>query len=183
MEDPIGGHPTREQQLDVLVSVIDATAEPGDIILDLGCGSGYLAHLLFAKRSDVRYCGIDLKEEALAEARARFEPLVGPARAQFVQGDLNDLESISLPWALSDTRSHEGGARFVCTVLTFHDLHDEQKPTVLRWMLQHLARGDERSSYLLLYDRLRLTCAHLLPPSLWFLQGSSHRGNSRFQLD
>ena len=52
MEDPIGGHPTRAQQLDVLVSIIEATAEPGDVILDLGCGTGYLAHLLFAKRSD-----------------------------------------------------------------------------------------------------------------------------------
>eukprot|EP01043_Picozoa_sp_COSAG02_P063696 COSAG02_NODE_9101_length_2330_cov_2.510982_3_plen_164_part_00 len=155
MEDPIGGHPTRDHQLDVLISVIQATAEPGDVILDLGCGTGYLAHLLFEKRSDVRYCGVDVKEEALVDARARFEPLVGPERAQFVQGDLNDLESIHLPWGLQNSNS---GARFVCTVLTFHDLSDAQKPVVLRWMLGHLVAGNPRGSYLLLYDRLRLTC-------------------------
>ena len=37
MEDPIGGHPPRAEQLDILVTAIAAAARPGDTVLDLGC--------------------------------------------------------------------------------------------------------------------------------------------------
>ena len=158
MDDPIGGHPTRAEQLDLMVSVIAATAAPNDLIVDLGCGTGYLCHLLFEKRSDLRYLGVDVKEEALVEARERF---VSPGgRAQFVQGDLDELGAIALPAEMKAG----GGARFVVTVLTFHDLANDQKPQVLRWMIDQLAEDtDEQTSYLLLYDRLQLEAETLFP--------------------
>lgn len=163
MTDPIGGHPTRKEQLDILVSAIAAAAQPGDLVIDLGCGTGYLAHLLFEKRSDLRYCGVDMKEEALAEARERFDP----KRAAFVQGNLDEMGAISLPEGMDQ-------ARFCVTVLTFHDLSTEQKPVVLDWMLQHLSAD----GYLLLYDRLRLEAASLFPiqQAVWDRVEKGHPG-------
>eukprot|EP01045_Picozoa_sp_COSAG04_P014608 COSAG04_NODE_1104_length_8239_cov_19.226658_6_plen_252_part_00 len=150
MDDPIGGHPTRAEQLDVLVSCIAATARPGDTVLDVGCGTGYLAHLLLEKRPDLRYCGVDLNEASLAEGRGRFAGLGD--RVSFVRGDLQRVDNISLPHSALT-------CRFAVTVLTFHDLSADEKPAVLGWMLRHVADD----GYLLLYDRLRLVAPSLFP--------------------
>jgi SAM-dependent methyltransferase len=72
VHDPIGGHPTRGEQLDVLVEIVTDLAEPGDLVLDLGCGTGYLEHLLLARRHDLKLIGVDRKGASLDEGRARF---------------------------------------------------------------------------------------------------------------
>lgn len=150
MDDPIGGHPTRAEQLDVLVSCVAATARPDDTVLDVGCGTGYLAHLLLEKRPDLRYCGVDLNEASLAEGRGRFAGLGD--RVSFVRGDLQRVDNISLPHSALT-------CRFAVTVLTFHDLSADEKPAVLGWMLRHVADD----GYLLLFDRLRLVAPSLFP--------------------
>ena len=150
MDDPIGGHPTRAEQLDILVSCIAATARPDDTVLDVGCGTGYLAHLLLEKRPDLRYCGIDLNDSSLAEGRGRFAGLGD--RVSFVQGDLQRVDNISLPHSALV-------CRFAVTVLTFHDLSADEKPAVLGWMLRHVADD----GFMFLYDRLRLTARSLFP--------------------
>ena len=68
MEDPIGSHPTRAEQLDILASIVADHAAPEDQILDFGCGTGYVAKLIFEKRSDLRFVGVDLKPESLEAA-------------------------------------------------------------------------------------------------------------------
>ena len=40
MDDPIGSHPTRGEQLDILASIVAENAAPEDRILDFGCGTG-----------------------------------------------------------------------------------------------------------------------------------------------
>ena len=47
MDDPIGSHPTRGEQLDILASIVADNAAPEDRILDFGCGTGYVAKLIF----------------------------------------------------------------------------------------------------------------------------------------
>ena len=147
MEDPIGGHPTRAEQLDILVSAAEAVLRPGDSLLDLGCGTGYLAHLLFRRREDVRFVGVDRKGEALQAARDRFGD-----RARFVEGDLSDVGAIEVAG---------GPFRVIATALTFHDLDDAAKRSVIAWAAERLASG----GVFLLYDRLRLTA-----PSTFALQ-------------
>lgn len=145
MDDPIGGHPTRGEQLDILVAAADAMLRPGDAVLDLGCGTGYLAHLLFQVREDISFVGLDRKGESLAAARARFGD-----RATFVEGDLSDIAAVEMP---------VGPFKVIATALTFHDLADEAKRAVLAWAADRLAPAGA----LLVYDRLRLTTSATFP--------------------
>ena len=50
MDDPIRNHPTRDEQLDILATLIADQARSNDQIIDFGCGTGYIAHLTFCKR-------------------------------------------------------------------------------------------------------------------------------------
>ena len=44
MDDPIGSHPTRGEQLDILASIVADNAAPEDRILDFGCGTGSVSY-------------------------------------------------------------------------------------------------------------------------------------------
>lgn len=145
MQDPIGGHPTRAEQLDVLVQIVGDLARPGDTVLDLGCGTGYLEHLLSARRADLTLVGVDRKGDSLDQARARFA-----APASFVVGDLADPGTLPLP---------PKPVRFVVSALTFHDLSDAQKRDVLAWARSQLADD----GLILIYDRIRLDQPTLFP--------------------
>jgi tRNA (cmo5U34)-methyltransferase len=153
MQDPIQRHPTRAEQLDIMASVIADLARPGDRLLDLGCGTGYFAHLLEAKRRDLEITGVDLKPDALAAARARF----AESRFAWIAGDLSDTARIALPHARY---------RFVVSGLTFHDLTDLQKQLVIG-RIAGLLSDD---GVFLLYDRIRLT-----EPKLFEVQQSVWR--------
>ena len=144
MQDPVQRHPTRAEQLDILTDIIAATVPKGGRVLDLGCGTGYLGHLLRDKRADVAFVGVDRKMESLREAEANVPG------ATLVEGDLNELEDIALTGGHFDA---------ITTVLTFHDLTDEVKQKVLKWAAERLKpRG-----LLLVMDRLRLTEPALFP--------------------
>lgn len=148
MDDPIGSHPTRAEQLDILVQSVCRVVGPDDVILDLGCGTGYLEHLLFRVRDDLTVVGVDRKADSLDEARTRFRDRGD--RARFIAGDLAEPESIELP---------VDQVRVVVTALTFHDLSDPQKQAVLRWAAGRLTED----GMIIVYDRFRLTEAALYP--------------------
>lgn len=148
MQDPIGGHPTRGEQLDILVTIVAELARAGDTVLDLGCGTGYLGHLVEARRRDLALVGVDRKGASLEEARARFGD-----RAVFVEGDLAAPEAIRLPGDPGDR------VRFVTSVLTFHDLADDRKRAVLAWARDRLTAD----GMILVLDRIRLVEPALFP--------------------
>ena len=154
MEDPIGSHPTRAEQLDILATVIADRAKIGDQILDFGCGTGYVAQLIFEKRDDLRITGIDLKEEALLEARRNLAS--NGDQFEGYAGNLEALDEIGVP---------DGPYRFAITALTFHDLPDEVKREVIGFAAERLTDD----GYFFLYDRLRLTEADTFPlqQSVW----------------
>lgn len=154
MDDPIRRHPTRAEQLDILVSIVTDQAQPDDMLVDLGCGTGYLGHLLLRARPDLRYVGVDRKGESLAAARDNLA--AHGARVWFVEGDLSDVTAIG---------GLDGPFRFVVSALTFHDLDDAAKVRVIAWAAHRLAAD----GYLLLYDRLRLNEPKTFPlqQSIW----------------
>ena len=153
MDDPIQRHPTRAEQLDILTGLIAETAGPNAPVLDLGCGTGYLQHLLGAKRQDLAVTGVDMNETSLAAAAKRFE---GRGDYHWVQGDLRALGAIDLP---------RQDYKVAVTCLTFHDLNDIEKQAVIDWTARQLAED----GVLLLMDRIRLTEAALFPlqVALW----------------
>lgn len=153
MDDPIQRHPTRAEQLDILSTLISETTAPGDPVLDLGCGTGYLQHLLATKRQDLSITGVDMNEASLAAATERF---AGAGDYNWIQGDLRDLASINLP-----RRDYKVAA----TCLTFHDLNDSEKQATITWMAEHIADD----GVILLMDRIRLTKSTLFPlqVALW----------------
>lgn len=148
MDDPIQRHPTRSEQLDILAALVAAQARPRDRVLDLGCGTGFVAKLIFDCREDLRYVGVDLKPESLAEARANLAAFAD--HTDWVEGNLMDPATIQLP---------DGPYRFAFSALTFHDLTDEAKRRVIAWVAERLTPD----GYFLLYDRLRLTERNLFP--------------------
>lgn len=141
MDDPIERHPTRAEQLDILTSlVIDHAGEDGPI-LDLGCGTGYVDHLILARNPRLRLVGVDKNPESLAAA-TRNLAAHGP-RTRFVEGDLTRLGDMALA---------AGPFRVAFSALTFHDLDDAAKQAAIAWVAERLAPG----GYFLLYDRLKL---------------------------
>jgi len=65
--------------------------QPGQRVLDIGCGWGGLA-LSLAKTADVQVDGVTLSVEQLATARARAEAAGLSARARFSLTDYRDVE-------------------------------------------------------------------------------------------
>ena len=151
MDDPIQRHPTRAEQLDIMVSAIGDLARTGDAVLDLGCGTGFFLHLLRARRGDLAVTGVDLSAAALAAAQARFGP-----GYDWVVGDLSAPGGIALP-----RRNY----RFVTAGLVFHDLSDAEKQALIGRIKTWLAAD----GVFLLYDRIRLSVPGLfgLQQAVW----------------
>ena len=150
MDDPVKRHPTRAEQLDILASLVAARTGDADRVLDLGCGLGYIAHLILEKRPGLSIVGIDRNAQALAQARDNLAGYAGTFTG--IAGELEDIAGIDAP---------AGPFRVIYTALTFHDLPDTAKRAVIGWAAEHLTAG----GFFLLYDRLRLSA-----PGLFELQ-------------
>ena len=148
MDDPIQRHPTRAEQLDILAAIVADQTQAGDRVLDLGMGTGYVAHLILNKQPEIRITGVDLKAESLEAAKNNLAGL--GSGHDFVVGNLMESDGIDLPHA---------DYKIALSVLTFHDLSDDAKQAVIRWVSTKLSAG----GFFLLYDRLRLTEADAFP--------------------
>lgn len=165
-DDPVRNHPTRGEQLDILASLVAAHARPGDAVLDLGVGVGYVARMVLSKRPDLRLAGVDLKPESLAKARETLAPL-SPG-VTLIEGDLGVIEAVAVP---------AGPYSCAFSVLTFHDLPDEGKRRLILWVAKRLSPG----GVFLLLDRLRLDQPTLFPlqVALWDRMTRVYGGSMR----
>lgn len=96
-----------------------AEVNPGEAVLDLGCGTGTLLRALVARQSDARYTGIDPDPQVLAIARRRLQRNARPP-VELTQGYAQDLP---FPDAAFD---------LVISTLIFHHLPDQVKVAALR---------------------------------------------------
>ena len=148
MQDPIARHPTRAEQLDILVSAIADTSPSSGIVLDLGCGTGYAGHLLAKKRPDLRFTGVDLSADSLVEAKANLTSF--SSTPELVAADLSDLAQLA-PVA--------GRFDAIWSALTLHDLEHPAKHALISWMAQQVSDD----GFVFVYDRVRVTQAETFP--------------------
>ncbi|MEU6091375.1 methyltransferase domain-containing protein [Streptomyces sp. NPDC047085] len=104
-------------------------AEPGDRVLDVGCGTGCLTrHMAARVGRDGSVTGVDPSPPVLDYARGR-KPRSGSARCAYQEGI---AESLDQPDASYDT---------VVTSLMLHHLPEDLRPTALREMHRVLRPG------------------------------------------
>jgi tRNA (cmo5U34)-methyltransferase len=154
MHDPIARHPTRAEQLDILVTAVAETCPRDANVLDLGCGTGYVGHLLAAKRPDLHFSGVDVSAEALDEARTHLAGF--QATPALVHADLTQLAQLA---------PAQGSFNAIWSALTFHDLEHPAKQALIGWMAQQVSDD----GFVFVYDRVRLTQAETfaLQQAIW----------------
>ncbi len=172
MDDPIRRHPTRAEQLDILATLIADHAGPGDHLLDLGCGVGYVGELILNRHTELQMVGVDFSSDVLDKARANLAHMKN--RVTFYKGDLG---------ALSDAKIPQRKYHFIISVLAFHEISDSEKQAAIEWSVKNLAHG----GFIFLYDRVRLDESALfsVQKSIWKrverLYGEAMRGAENFE--
>lgn len=92
---PLRGNPTREEQLQILLALLKGTYRAGEVILDLGCGSGIVEEMIFSEVPGARVVGIDSSQPMLELAARRLRRW--SAQLQLVRADFGDIENVKFP--------------------------------------------------------------------------------------
>ena len=94
-----------------------AEVQPGEMVLDLGCGTGSLLDALLTARADASYVGVDPDPQVLAIARGKLQQRLPSVQLLTGYGD-------HLPVA-------DRAFDVVVSTLTFHHLSDAHKQSTL----------------------------------------------------
>jgi ubiquinone/menaquinone biosynthesis C-methylase UbiE len=115
------------QQEDILNATLNAAElRGGDVLLDIGCGSGKLV-VAAARTQDITAVGVDATPGMIVLARRR-------ARREGVKADFREGVAESLPFA-------DGSVHAVTSSYFFHHLPSDLKVKALREMWRVLAPG------------------------------------------
>lgn len=147
-------NPTRLEQLDILLTLIEDEYKPDHYILDVGMGSGQVEEMLFRRIPDVRVVGTDFSEPMLALARERLAPYSD--RYEIAHQDLRRASEAVLP-------AHRYNIAF--SVQVIHNVAHEYKKDAFGFVYQSLMPG----GLFLLMDRIRVSTPGLFGAygSLW----------------
>ena len=135
------GNPVRAEQVDILISYIADFYKEGNVLLDLGMGSGLVEELLFARRPNAYVVGIESSQAMIDLAKARLAPFEQQYR--LIHHDLTNIEQIALPTAIY---------QIVFSVQALHHLPPEVQQKLYRSLFQLLPPG----GVFLLNDRIAL---------------------------
>lgn len=153
-ENPTRGNPTRPEQLDILLSLIEGLYQPEKTLVDIGIGSGIVEAMLLERIPEAQVLGIDGSPAMVELARERLKKFEN--QYDIVFQDLTKLEKASTP---------QGEFQIAFSIQTIHNIPDEHKIKALEWIYQLLEPG----GWFLLMDRFAVTQEALFPAmfSLW----------------
>jgi tRNA (cmo5U34)-methyltransferase len=137
--DTLSYNPSRPEQLDMLLTLIEDEYQTGKTILDLGIGSGLVEEMLFQRIPAAQVVGVDASSAMMTLAHERLKPYAGQYTT--LEHDFTKIESLQLP-----SRAYQ----FIFSVQTLHHLTGEQMRHVYDWIYGTL---DEHGLFLLL-DRI-----------------------------
>jgi tRNA (cmo5U34)-methyltransferase len=152
--DPVSHNPTRMEQLDIMLAVLEDEYESGKAILDIGIGSGTVEELIFKRIPSAYLVGVDWSEPMVELAREKLRPYEG--RYEVVMHDIMDIGTLQLP-----KRDYQ----IVISVQTIHNVADEYKKSILDFVHNTLEKG----GLFLLLDRIAVSTPNLFScyKSLW----------------
>jgi tRNA (cmo5U34)-methyltransferase len=124
------GLPTRAEQQQILLALLDPDEIADGVVLDLGVGSGLVAEAILDALPRAGVLGVDSSQAMLELARERLERF-GP-RARLLQHDLAQVDTIDVP---------AGRYPAAFSVQTLHHLTDAEKERATAWVARRLAPG------------------------------------------
>ncbi|MBI2789354.1 MAG: methyltransferase domain-containing protein [Elusimicrobia bacterium] len=141
--------------------------KPGDSILDVGCGKGYLLYELMTLLPGSKVAGLDISAYAIENAKEEVQPFLTRGSAT------------SLPYP-------DKSFDFVYSLITFHNLYNYELKQALQ-EVERVGRGakhiavesyrNEREKANLVY--WQLTCRSFYTPKEWewFMKESGYTGD------
>ena len=153
-DNPDRVNPTRAEQLEILSTLALAEWRPGDLVIDLACGTGHLEELLCARAPEMRITAVDYSPVVLERARQRLAAHL--SQVDLIEGNVNDLGEILAP----------GGAYGIAiSVQSFHHFSNSER----RKQIVEIHRLLRPGGLLLAHDRFAIADDALLAnyQSLW----------------
>jgi SAM-dependent methyltransferase len=135
------GNATRPEQLDIVVSIIADNYQPGDFVLDLGCGSGQVDQMILERCPDAHIVGVDSSAAMLALAKERLSKYRD--RFRMIERDVNALSAADLP---------PGTYSVVFSSQVLHELDNARRLAVMEQVYDLLPFG----GLFVIADRLRV---------------------------
>ena len=154
-------------------SVADAMAKhyelkPGDSILDVGCGKGFLLYEFTQAVPGIKVTGLDISQYAIDNSKPEIKPFVRVGNA------------VSLPFP-------DDSFDFVVSITTLHNLYNYELRSALQ-EIQRVSKSDKKhviiESYRNEQEKVnllywQLTCRAFYTPAEWewFMQESGYTGD------
>lgn len=164
--DPLSHNPTRQEQLDILFTILESEYRQHTTILDIGMGSGIVEEAIFRRIPNAYVVGLDSSRAMLELAYERLAGYEG--QYEVVVHDLTQLDTLELP---------DEDYSVVVSVQTIHNVEDEHKRHIFKLANDALEPG----GLFLLLDRIAINTPGLfaLYKSLWNRLDSIHKSRSR----
>ena len=164
--DPLSHNPTREEQLDILLNLLESEYRQHTTILDIGMGSGIVEEAIFRRIPHAYVVGLDSSRAMVELAHERLVGLEG--QYEVVIHDLTQLDTLELP---------DEDYSVVISVQTIHNVEDEHKKRAFKLAYDALQPG----GLFLLLDRIAIDTPGLftLYKSMWDRLDRVHTGGLR----
>jgi len=140
------GNPTRAEQLDILLSIVEKEYQAGKTILDLGMGSGQVEEMLFSRRAEIDVVGVDYSPIMIELAQQRLRSC--SEQCTIIQHDFSNIAGLSLP-----DREYQ----IAISIQALHHMSHQNKKELSKYVYDTLEAG----GIFLLMDRIAIDTAHL----------------------